>query len=156
MAGGEHGGGRHAPRLLQCLDSHTAVFHARWRASGWVAALLAPRDAVLRRSWRCGPGLAARQAGAGRLVQAALVWLQAGQATGCCGPEIAILAPLHCAVRFGRACECADRRMHGQVMSGTVLEPGCKSAAVSARARPATLVLKSRRRRRGRALGRAR
>jgi len=70
MAGGEHGGGRHAPRLLQCLDSHTAVFHARWRASGWVAALLAPRDAVLRRSWRCGPGLAARQAGAGRLVQA--------------------------------------------------------------------------------------
>jgi len=53
MAGGEHGGGRHAPRLLQRLDSHTAVFHARWRASGWVAALLAPRDAVLRRSWRC-------------------------------------------------------------------------------------------------------
>ena len=52
--GGERGSPRHAPRLLQRVDSHTGVYHGRWRAAGWAAALLAPRDVVLRRTWRCG------------------------------------------------------------------------------------------------------
>ena len=54
QTGDERGSTRHAPRLLQRVDSHTAIYHGRWRAAGWAAALLAPRDAVLRRTWRCG------------------------------------------------------------------------------------------------------
>jgi len=44
---------RYAPRLLERVDAHTAIYHGRWHASGWAAALLAPRDAVLMRTWRC-------------------------------------------------------------------------------------------------------
>lgn len=43
-------------RVLEQVDDSTIVFAGRWQPGGWAAALLAPREVVVKRTWRylCG------------------------------------------------------------------------------------------------------
>ena len=45
--------GLQGTHVLQQDDAHTVVFAGAWRPAGWAAALLAPREVVVKRTWRC-------------------------------------------------------------------------------------------------------
>ena len=54
---GELGGGASAfgpvpPSVLHVVDAHTQFLAVRWRPAGLGALLAAPRDLVLKRTWR--------------------------------------------------------------------------------------------------------
>lgn len=55
--------GLQSTKVIEKVDDSTIVFTGVWQPGGWAAALLAPRDVVIKRTWRCaamrrdlGPG----------------------------------------------------------------------------------------------------
>ncbi|EIE22257.1 DUF1336-domain-containing protein [Coccomyxa subellipsoidea C-169] len=44
--------GLQSSRVLEQADDHTVIFTGRWVPGGWAATLLAPRDVVVKRTWR--------------------------------------------------------------------------------------------------------
>lgn len=47
--------GLQSSRVLEQADDHTVIFTGRWVPGGWAATLLAPRDVVVKRTWRSAP-----------------------------------------------------------------------------------------------------
>ena len=47
--------GLQSTRVLEQTDDHTVIFAGRWVPGGWAATLLAPRDVVVKRTWRSVP-----------------------------------------------------------------------------------------------------
>ena len=47
--------GLQSSRVVEQADDHTVVFTGRWVPGGWGATLLAPRDVVVKRTWRSAP-----------------------------------------------------------------------------------------------------
>lgn len=47
--------GLQSSRVVEQADDHTVVFTGRWVPGGWAATLLAPRDVVVKRTWRSAP-----------------------------------------------------------------------------------------------------
>ena len=47
--------GLQSSRVLQKEDDYTVVFAGNWCPAGWAAALLAPRQLVVKRTWRWVP-----------------------------------------------------------------------------------------------------
>ena len=45
--------GLQSSTMLQREDEHTIVFKGLWCPAGWASALLAPREVVVKRTWRC-------------------------------------------------------------------------------------------------------
>jgi hypothetical protein len=45
--------GLQSSTILQREDEHTIVFKGLWCPAGWASALLAPREVVVKRTWRC-------------------------------------------------------------------------------------------------------
>lgn len=45
--------GLQSTKVIEKVDDSTIVFSGVWQAGGWAAALLAPRDVVIKRTWRC-------------------------------------------------------------------------------------------------------
>ena len=46
--------GLQSTKVLEKVDSSTIVFTGTWQPGGWAAALLAPREVVIKRTWRWG------------------------------------------------------------------------------------------------------
>ena len=49
--------GLQGSRVLERVDDFTVIFAGTWCPAGWAAALLAPRQLVVKRTWRCGGSL---------------------------------------------------------------------------------------------------
>ncbi len=47
--------GLQSTRVLERTDDSTVIFSGRWVPGGWAATLLAPRDVVVKRTWRSVP-----------------------------------------------------------------------------------------------------
>ena len=47
--------GLQSTKVIEQVDKSTIVFTGVWQPGGWAAALLAPRDVVIKRTWRCAP-----------------------------------------------------------------------------------------------------
>ena len=46
--------GLQSTKVLEKVDDSTIVFTGTWQPGGWAAALLAPREVVIKRTWRWG------------------------------------------------------------------------------------------------------
>lgn len=44
--------GLQSTRVIEKVDDSTIVFTGVWQPGGWAAALLAPREVVIKRTWR--------------------------------------------------------------------------------------------------------
>jgi hypothetical protein len=48
--------GLRTTRVIEKVDQHTQYVIGHWPAMGWARIFLAPRDLVLKRTWRYVPG----------------------------------------------------------------------------------------------------